>query len=141
MKDLHDTLRAKEAQLAQLQKEVETLRNAVKILANEVAAKPKAKRGSGKSRIAALPGVELTQPVMIRAVLMDKGEPLHVEKISDEIKRKYAVKLNPQYLTAIIYRAMKKNRFFRRVGANTFGLLEWPQMHSDVNSQNSLRLQ
>lgn len=141
MKDLHDTLRVKEAQLAQLEDEVEILREAVQILASE-AAKPKPpKKASGKAR-AILPHARLTQPAMIRAVLLEKREPLHVEKIAEEIKRRYSVKLKPQYLTAIIYRAMKKNQFFRRMGANTFGLLEWPQMHPDINPQGgAVRLQ
>ncbi len=139
MKNLHDTLRAKEAQLAQLEKEIAALRTAAKILAEESA--PTTGKSSKKIRGASLAEAAMTQPQMIRAVLLEKGEALHVEKIADAIKKKFGVKFKPLYLTSIIYRLMKKGRLFRKEAPNTFGLLEWPTRHQHVNVNDSLRVQ
>src|SRR5712692_942195 len=116
MKNLYDTLRDKERQLAQLQREVEALRTTAKILSDGE------ERPGASLAAAAAP----SQPQMIRAVLLDKGTPMHVTKIAEAIKKKFSVRLKPLYLTAIIYRAMKAGKFFRKEGPNTFGLLEWP---------------
>jgi hypothetical protein len=141
MKNLHDTLRAKEAQLDQLQKEVAALRIAANILADE-SEKPRGKKSGRKSHGADIaPGAKVTQPVMIRSVLLEKGEPLHVEKIALRVKRKYGVKFKPLYLTSIIYRIMKKGKLFRKEGPNTFGLLEWPPIQHTANAAESLRVQ
>jgi hypothetical protein len=142
MRDLHDTLRAKELQLKQLEGEVETLRHALQILANEEA-RPRARKASGKGRQELAPGTVVTQPLMIRSVLLEKREPLHVDKIAEEIKRKYGVKLRPVYLASVIYRTIKKGQLFRKEGKNMFGLMEWtsPHSHQEPNQQNAQRLQ
>ena len=141
MKNLHDTLRAKEAQLDQLQKEVAALRIAANILADE-SEKPRGKKSGKKSQGADnAVGTTATQPAMIRSILLEKGQPLHVEKIAAGIKRKYGVKFKPLYLTSIIYRIMKKGKLFRKEGPNTFGLLEWPPVQHAVNAAESLRVQ
>jgi hypothetical protein len=142
MKNLHDMLSAKEAQLAQIQKEVDALRIAAKILADESEKPRRKKTGAGKTYTSNIAeGTVVTQPLMIRSVLLDKGGPLHVEKIAAGIKKKYGVKLKPLYLTSIIYRIMKKGRLFRKEGANTFGLLEWPAGHQEVNVGSSMSVQ
>lgn len=142
MKNLHDTLKAKEAQLAQLEKEVNALRIAAKVLADE-SEKASVKNSGAKTRGTRLAtGTVVTQPLMIRSVLLDKGEPLHVDKIAEGIKKKYGLKFKPLYLTSIIYRIMKKGKLFRKEGPNTFGLLEWPATtHHNVNATDSLRVQ
>jgi len=138
MKDLHDVLKAKEAQLALLQKEVDALRTATKILADE-SEKPRGKKSGGKLHIPVRN--EVTQPLMIRSVLQEKGQPLHVDKIAVGIKKKYGVKFKPLYLTSIIYRIMKKGKLFRKEAPNTFGLLEWPPVQQTLNVGDSLRVQ
>src|SRR5215472_12510917 len=99
MKNLYDTLRAKEAQLAQLEDEIDALRIAAKILAEESATS--IKKSPKKQRGANLLAAALTQPQMIREVLLEKGESLHVEKIAERLKEKFGVKLKPLYLTSI----------------------------------------
>lgn len=138
MKNLHDMISAKQAQIAQLQKEVDALHMAARILADE-SEKPRGKKSGGKSHISV--GTVVTQPLMIRSVLLEKGQPLHVEKIAIGIKKKYGVKFKPLYLTSIIYRIMKKGKLFRKEGPNTFGLLEWPPVQHTVNAAESLRVQ
>jgi len=139
MKNLYDTLRAKEAQLAQLEDEIDALRIAAKILAEESATS--IKKSPKKQRGANLLAAALTQPQMIREVLLEKGESLHVEKIAERLKEKFGVKLKPLYLTSIIYRLMKKGRLFRKDGPNTFGLLEWPTSHQRASVNDGLRVQ
>jgi hypothetical protein len=141
MKNLHDMLKAKEAQLAQLQKEVDALRITAKMLADDCGA-ANGKKTNKKSRGANLStGTVVTQPLMIRSILLEKGAPLHVKKIADGIKKKFGVKFKPLYLTSIIYRIMKKGKLFRKEGPNTFGLLEWPPVQRTVNMGESLRVQ
>jgi len=140
MKNLHDAISIKQAQITQLQKELDALRLSVRILAEQPAKQPSKKKT--QKRGADLPtGTVITQPLMVRSVLLDCGIPLHVHQISEDIKKKYGVDLDPQYLTSIIYRLMKKGRLFRRVGPNTFGLLELPTNHTQANAGSGLRVQ
>lgn len=136
MRNLHDTLREKERQLAQLQREVEALRTAAKILTEE-------NDKAGGSLADATNATTLSQPQMIRSVLLEKGRAMHVSKISDAIKKKYKVRLKSLYLTSIIYRHIKRGgQVFRKEGGNTFGLLEWPPAtHQEVKGAESTRLQ
>jgi hypothetical protein len=138
MKNLHDMISAKQAQITQLQKELDALRMAAKILADEDE-KPRGKKSGGKLHVPVRN--EVTQPLMIRSVLLEKGQPLHVDKIAVGIKKKYGFKFKPLYLTSIIYRIMKKGKLFRKEGKNTFGLLEWPSVQHTVNAAESLRVQ
>jgi hypothetical protein len=71
--------------------------------------------------------------------LMDSGTPLHADKISDAIKKKFGVKLKPAYLVAVIYRALKKGNLFRKEGPNTFGLLEWPSAQLKLEVADIMR--
>lgn len=137
MKNLHDMISAKQAQIAQLQKEVDALRMAAKILADD-SETPRGKKSGDKLRIPVRN--EVTQPLMIRSVLLEKGQPLHVDKIAVGIKKKYGVKFKPLYLTSIIYRIMKKGKLFRKEGPNIFGLLEWPSVQHTVNTAESPRV-
>jgi hypothetical protein len=133
MKNLHDTLREKERQLAELQKEVEALRTAAKILTEE----------SDRPGASLVEAAAPSQPQMIKTVLLEKGRAMHVTKISDAIKKKYRVRLKPPYITSIIYRHIKKGgQVFRKEGGNAFGLLEWPPAtHQDLKAGNSVRVQ
>lgn len=67
-------------------------------------------------------------------ILSEKGEPTHVNKISEGIKKKFNKRLRPAYLAAILYRSMKKGKLFYKAEGrpNTFGLLEWQVKRSPV---------
>jgi hypothetical protein len=141
MKNLADTLAAKTAQLIQLQKEVEALRTAAKILGDDESETPKPKRGRKASPANFPTGTVMTQPLMVRSVLLDSATPLHIDKIVEGIKRKFGIKLKPAYLVSIIYRTMKKGNLFRKEAPNTFGLLEWPAVQQEMNAGNTIRVQ
>lgn len=118
MKSLYDILREKEGQLRQLEKEVEAVKIALR-LQNETAEKP--------STVAT--GQSLSQPQMIRTVLLDQGKPMHVGDIAKAIKRKFDKRFKTTYLSALFYRYMKRGKLFYKADKpGTFGLLEW-QVH------------
>lgn len=130
MKDILSLLRQKEEQLRLLYKQVEALRVAAQLMSEE----QKLVGGATESETP-------TQPEMIRAVLAEKNEPMHVAKISEAIRKKYNKKLKPLYLTSIIYRLMKKGKLFYKVEGKhgVFGLIEWQvgktiQMPLEVNA-------
>jgi len=116
MKDIVSLLRQKEEQLKLLYKQVEALRVAAQLMAEE----QKLVSGGAESQTP-------SQPEMVHTVLAEKGEPMHVAKIAEAIRRKYSKRLKPLYLTSIIYRLMKKGKLFYKVEGkpNTFGLIEW----------------
>jgi hypothetical protein len=141
MKNIYDILRAKEAQLNQLQREIEALQLAASLLAEE-SDTPGPRAAITKKPIGEIPaGSVITQPLMVRSVLLDSGESLHVDKIADAIAKKFSVRMKPAYLTSIIYRSVKKGKLFRKDGANTFGLLEWPSGHQQGAIGESVRVQ
>lgn len=116
MKNIYDLLRQKEDQLRLLGKQVEALRVAAQLISEE-------DRLMDRS-----PGdTKLSQPQMVREVLREKGQPMHVAKIADAIKEKYGKKLKTNYLAPVIYRNMKIGKLFYKVEGkpNTFGLIEW----------------
>lgn len=114
MKSIHDALREKELQIAALQREVEILRAATRIVSDD--------RRQSSHRVTGV----LSQPQMIRDVLQKNGSPLHVDKIAEVILKRFKVKLKRSEITSVIYRAIRGKKFFRKEGINTFGLVEWP---------------
>jgi hypothetical protein len=114
MTSIQDTLRKKESEIKILQREIEILRAAAKILAADNGNVSAPRRGS-----------VLSHPQMIRIVLMDRGRPLHVDEIAQAIEKRFNVKLKRTDITPTVYRAMRRKRLFRKEGTNTFGLLEW----------------
>jgi hypothetical protein len=90
--------------------------------------RPVSKAGSGL----------LSQPRMIREILRKRGEPLHADKIAQAIEKKFKVRLKRADITSVIYRAIRGNKFFRKEGVNTFGLVEWPVRHTGRFSQYTL---
>jgi len=116
MKNIYDLLRQKEEQLQLLARQVEALRVAAQLMAAE-------------ERLLHTPTDEKSpsQPQMVREVLREKGQPMHVSKIADAIKNKYGKRFKPNYLTPVIYRNMKAGKLFFKVEGkpNTFGLREW----------------
>jgi hypothetical protein len=123
MRSILDTLREKELEFELLRREVEILRAAVKIVAND-------HNGSGSRRRGLL-----SHPQMIRVVLLAHGRPLHVDKIALAIEKRFDVKLKRTDITPTIYRAIRNNKLFRKQGTNTFGLVEWSSSKPDRNSR------
>jgi len=115
MKSIHEVLREKELQIASLQREVDLLRAAAKI----VGAEP-------KERASRRPSRNMSQPQMIRAVLLEQKRALHVDQIADAIEKRSKVKLKRTDIHPTIYRAIRAKKLFRKEGTNTFGLVEWP---------------
>lgn len=114
MKDIVSLLRQKEEQLKLLARQVEALRVAAELMAEE----QKLVGGAAES-------VTPTQPEMIRAVIQEHGKPMHLSKIAEAIRKKYNKKLKTLYLTSIIYRQIKKGKSFYKEAPSTFGLIEW----------------
>jgi hypothetical protein len=115
MKGIYDTLREKEAQIVILQRDVEVLRAAAKIVGND-------HRRSASRDGAGLP----SQPQMIRKVLLEYGGPLDVDKIAKAIYKRFKISLKRIDITSVIYRAIRGRKLFRKAGINTFSLVEWP---------------
>jgi hypothetical protein len=119
MKSIHDTLREKEMQITTLLREVEVLRDAVKIVGDD-------RRRSASQRDTGV----MSQPQMIREVLLKHGGPLHADKIAEAIKKRFNVKLKRAEITSVIYRPIRRRKLFRKEGINTVGLVEWPGRHA-----------
>ena len=114
MKNIFDVLRTKEAQLQQLEQEVAALRLAARLLSDEQEAR------TSKSH------EPITQPEMIRSVMLEADQPMHSSAIGEALQRKYKKKIKPTHIVAIIYRCIKNNRLFYKVEdkSGTFYLLE-----------------
>ena len=125
MKNVFDILRQKEHQLNLLEEEVNALRLAARLITDE---------DDGTTSTSEK---ELSQPQMVQAVLREKGKPLHVKEIVKKIKEKYNKKMKATSLTAVIYRYIKRGKFFCKVGGrpNTFGLIEWQPPRLVVNKE------
>lgn len=120
MRSIQHTLREKESELKNLQREIEILRAAATIVAGNHRQATNGRRGG-----------LLSQPQMIRVVMLDSGRPLHVDEIAEAVAKRFNVNLQRTDITPTIYRAIRNKRLFRKVGTNTFGLLEsatpWPE--------------
>ena len=68
----------------------------------------------------------LSQPQMIREVLLEHGEPQDVDEIARAIEKRFHVSLKRHDITSVIYRAMREGKYFRKEGINTFALVELP---------------
>lgn len=109
MKSLRQILSEKERELVALQREIEVLRAAERIV-------DKSGSASGKRR--------LSQPRMIEVVLREHGHPLHADKLAEALREKFGVKLKRSDITSLIYRAIRGKKLFRKAGTNTFGLVQ-----------------
>lgn len=113
MKNVYEVLRQKEILFQQLKAEIEALKVAAKLLADEQDNPPRT-------------GEDTSQPEMIRQVLLQSDQPMHVSKIGEAIQKKYKKKMKPAHLSAVIYRYLKSGKLFFKVEGRpgTFGLLE-----------------
>jgi hypothetical protein len=64
----------------------------------------------------------MSQPQMIREVLLKHGGPLHADKIAKAIEKRFNIKLKKHDITSVIYRAIRGKRLFRKEGVNIFAL-------------------
>ena len=119
MKNIFDVLEAKESMLrekeeglADLRREVEALRTAVGLLADETELRS---RTHGR----------LSQAKMAEAILTEQGHEMHVKDISVAIEKKFDVKIKPNYLAPVLYRQIGNVFFKSKQKPNTFGLLTW----------------
>ena len=118
MKNLERMLREKEEQFADLRQEIEILRSAGQILGARV-----------KSPRADLNRNKISQPQMIRTVLLEHDRPLHVDELRKKIKERFGTALKNGDITSVIYRAIRSRTLFRKEGVNTFGLIEGKGRH------------
>ena len=95
MKNVFEILRQKESELRRLQQEVEALRIAARLLADD------------KDRPPSAPEGKLSQTQMIKAVLDEKGAPMHVKEIAEAIEAKFEQKLKSAYIGPVIYRQLR----------------------------------
>jgi hypothetical protein len=101
MKDVYDLLKQKEAQLELLARQVQALRVTAELMAQE-------QKLLGEKEEPKSP----SQPQMAYGVLSEKGEPMHVARIADGIRKKFGKRLKPTYLTSVLYRSVKKGKLF-----------------------------
>ena len=115
MKSIDQTLREKEMRIAILRREIKILRAATKIVGGD-------SRRSTSDRGADV----VSQPQMIREVLLKYGRPVHADQIAEAIEKRFEVKLKRAEITSVIYRSIRGKKLFRKEGTNTFGLIDWP---------------
>ena len=114
MKSIQEILSEKLLEIARLEREIDLLRAAAKIVEAE-----------HKQPILHRRSSPISQPQMIKIVLLEHGRPLHVDQIAKFISKRFGVKLKRTDITPIVYRAIRGKKLFRKEGTNTFGLLEW----------------
>jgi hypothetical protein len=127
MKDLREAITEKEAEIARLRAELETLRKAASILASNG-------NGAGNKRplmSMTLSQVEADQPTthpgMAEAVLREGSKPLHLSAIVQRIQERFNRQVSRTSLSTILYKYAQRNHLFYKSpdAANTYGLLEW----------------
>lgn len=113
MKDIYKTLAEKQKQLELLQREIDALRLAAKILGDE--------------SVKTSPEGKPSQPQMAVAVLEANGKPMHVHSIVEQIHKKFGVKIKTNNLAVLLYRyAQRGKHFYKDVRkGNTYGLIRW----------------
>lgn len=128
MKDLYGLLAEKQKQLTELQREVDALLLAVKLLGND---KP-------------IAGEAQSQPQMAVAVLEAHGKPMHVSEIASQISKRFKRSIKKANLSVVLFRYAKRGRHFYKVPGrpNTYGLLKWqigPSPRIEVDVAGSMR--
>jgi len=115
MKNIYDVLAEKERQLQQLTREVEALRVAHRLLADEQ------DKGAGGN------GSKVSQAQMLQGVLSEDGKPMHVAEIAKAMQKQYGKKFKTTHLSALLYRYIKMGKLFYKAEnkPGTFGLKEW----------------
>lgn len=115
MPTLEEVLRAKESELQNLQREVDALRLAMRLMAT----------ASASSGNAPKPRVKISQPDMAKSVLAEAAHEMHVKDISTKIAERFGEVIKPNYLAPVLYRQIDRLFYKSREKPNTFGLIEW----------------
>ena len=112
MKDIYSVLHEKQKQLVILQREVDALRLAMKLLGEEKLSDEDTK---------------LSQPLMAVAILEAMGKPLHVKNIAEQMKKRFKISVKLNNLSVMLYRYATRGRHFFTSSdkPNTYGLLKW----------------
>ena len=139
-KDLIKALQEKEDELMRLQDqtralqdEVRALRQAAKLVYGHEeqtpthGARPTAHRArvGTAQRSPVRERGPISQPVMAREVLRSVGQPMRGVDVALAIASKYHTKIQKGYVLSMLYRHVKRKKWFRLEGPGTFGLLEW----------------
>jgi len=132
MKNIYDLIQQKELAFKQqervlesIKRELDALRLAATLLADD---QDQPSTGAAPS-----------QHQMVRAVLLEKNQPMHVNEIVDSVKKKYRKNLKSNHIVALIYRYKKLGKMFYKVEGkpSTFGLLEWQARASEPIQQQA----
>ena len=112
MKDIYEVLTQKRREATQLQREIEALELAGRLLQGD---KPTANQQEGST------------PQKVTAILQAEGKPLHVSQIATELKNKFKTSVKKNNLSVLLYRyAQRGSRFYKvKDKPNTYGLIEW----------------
>ncbi|MCL4522484.1 MAG: hypothetical protein M1453_03110 [Acidobacteria bacterium] len=112
MKDIYSVLAEKQKQLNGLQKEIESLRVAARLLTDEHAPSD---------------AENLSQPQMVVSILEANDKEMHVKDIAEQMKKKFKLDVKRNNLSVLLYRYSSRGRHFYKVigKANTYGLLKW----------------
>jgi hypothetical protein len=117
--DLLQTIREKQEQILQLQRELDEARQ----LLNGTPSASMPSAGSGVSRQRGAGGNSV---IWAQDVLRDANRPLHVNEIIQLIARKHRVNVKYATLVSNLVRLVSADKIFQRMGPNIFGLKGWP---------------
>jgi hypothetical protein len=114
--------------IAVLQKELTTLESALAILEPKNTHAPiiEATRHHSKLIKTMSGGPAMSTPQSVRAVLKEAGKPLSLRGIHPLILAK-GKQVSYGTMTSAIYDSIKRGKEFKKFGAGTIGLLEWPE--------------
>lgn len=114
MKDIYKLLADKQKQLAELQREVDALRMAAKLLGGDETVSEDSQ----------------SQPQMVIAILEATNKPLHISQIADQMKKRFKKSVKKSNLGVLLYRYAQRGKHFYKVTGkpNTYGLLKWEAM-------------
>ena len=137
--DLLELIRQKQARVGELRKEIEAVQQeldeARSLLSGGPPAVPRHLAAIGAAIVEA--ATQRDQPqimgegssvTLARAVLRQRGRPMHAQEIVAEIERRFQRRVLLDTLVGNISRMIKSGRtVFVRTGPNTYGLGEWKE--------------
>ncbi len=112
MKDIYKALQEKQQELEGLQREINALRMAIKILGAENIPKE---------------GGKQNQPQMMVAILEANGKPMHAKHIAEQMKKQFKKSVKTNNISVLLYRYASRGKHFHKVVGkpNTYGLVKW----------------
>jgi len=124
MRDIADVIAEKNRQIEKLRKDIDALQKAQSIIENTT---PETEKPQSQADMAA-------------AILDEIGKPMHVEKIAEQIKKKFHSTVKKSVLGTVLFRYSRKGkRFYKMEGKpNTYGLNKWQSIIA-VTNEKALR--